>query len=342
MVKKQDFGDLDSQVAYIYTISNFKGESVKISSLGATIVSLNVMDKDSNLRDVALGYDEPQHYLENEGYLGASIGRYANRIGHGKFYLKGVEYRLEKNNGANHLHGGMEGFDKKNWFYTDETENSVTFSYYSANGEEGYPGNLKVKATFTFDDNSVLTILYEAKTDADTIVNLTNHCYFNLNGSGDILSHELFINADKLTLTDSSSIPTGELLEVKNTAFDFLKLKPVGQDINECDDQLIWAEGYDHNYILNSNDEIAATLYSCESGIGFNLYTQKPGVQLYTGNFLQTQNGKDNRVYSKHEGLCLETQFFPDSINKENFISPILRVGEKYKYETRFEFFVKK
>jgi aldose 1-epimerase len=307
---------------------------------GAILVSLEVPDRDGNIGDITLGFDALDGYLKEHPYFGATVGRYANRIGKAKFVLDGVEYKLAANNDENHLHGGIKGFDKVVWKLEDlrreSNEAVVKLSYISEDGEEGYPGNLACSITYTLTKDDELKFSYEAQTDKTTVINLTNHSYWNLAGQGDILGHELMLNADKYTPIDEGMIPTGEIRSVKDTPMDFTLPMSIGSRIGQVEG------GYDHNYVLNSgggSSALAARVYEPTSGRVMEIYTTEPGIQLYTGNFLDgSLTGKAGKVYKKHYAFCLETQHFPDSPNKPNFPSVVLLPGRKYTTETVHKF----
>lgn len=344
-IQKQAFGQLpDGQKVDLYVLTNGKGMSAKIMTYGATLVSLEVPDRKGNIADITLGCDSIEGYMEASPYFGSTVGRYANRIGKGKFTLDGVEYTLATNNGENHLHGGIKGFDKVLWgaepFKRDE-EIGVKFVYFSKDGEEGYPGNLACRVTYRMTANNELHIVYEAETDKATPVNLTHHSYFNLagQGEGDILSHELQLEADAYTPVDAGLIPTGEIRDVTGTPMDFTTPHAIGERIGQVEG------GYDHNFVLRSGGEalaLAARVYEPEYGRIMEIHTTEPGIQFYSGNFLDgTITGKGGKVYEQHYGFCLEPQHFPDSPNKPNFPSAILRPGEKYFSRTTFKFSVR-
>ena len=348
MITKELFGKLaDGREVFLYTLRNSQGASVKIMSLGATIVSINVPDKNGALADVVCGYDDVDSYLNNSGYQGAIIGRYGNRIKNSCFTLDGKEYKLYNNERSNHLHGGKEGFDKKIWdAKTWEIGNIsyIEFSYVSADMEEGYPGNLNVKVLYSFDNDNVFTINYKATTDKKTVLNLTNHAYFNLGGyeSGRIENHSLWIDADKVSIVDSELIPTGEDLMVENTPFDFRKEKLIGQDIEADYELLRLGQGYDHNFILNADGTIKhiATLKDTKSERAMKVYTNQPCVQIYCANCINEEESpfKNGVAQKKRCAVCLETQHSPDAPNHSNFISTELNVGELYDYTTVFKF----
>ena len=352
-VKKADWGKTAEGTAVeIYTLKNSAGAEAQIITYGSTVVSLKMPDKNGKFADVVLGYDSIADYEKNQAYIGALVGRYANRIAKGRFTLDGKEYVLAKNNGENHLHGGLKGFDKVVWTargFVDKTGANVELNYLSRDGEEGYPGNLSVKVVYSLTENNELKIVYSAETDKNTIVNLTQHSYFNLAGAGvgDILNHQLTIYADKFTPTDNGSIPTGELRSVKGTPFDFLTPQKIGARINQADEQLKFGNGYDQNWILNKtagkSPSLAATVYEPVSGRVMEVYTTEPGLQFYAGNYLDGAiKGKSGQNYPRRSGFCLETQNFPDSPNKSNFPSPVLKTGETYRPTTLYKFSAKK
>lgn len=347
-IKKESFGTLpNGKKIDIYTLQNKKGIELKIMNYGGAIVSARVPDKNGNFADVVLGYDSLQGYLKDNPYFGPIVGRYANRIAKGKFALKGKVYTLALNDGPNHLHGGIKGFDKRVWDAVPEkVKNGVALKlhYFSKDGEEGYPGDLNVVVTYTLTNNNELRIDYSATTDKPTIVNLTNHTYWNLAGKGDILNQEMMINADKFTPVDSTLIPTGELKSVRGTPFDFRKPRPIGDQINEDDPQLVYTHGgYDHNWVLNKNVPgsltLAARVTEPISGRVLEIWTTEPGLQFYSGNFLDGSiTGKNGQVYRKHDAFVLEAQHFPDSPNHPNFPSVVLKPGEKYTQTTIYKF----
>lgn len=345
-VEKKLFGTIpNGKEVYIYTLKNSNGMEAEICTYGGAIVSSMVPDRNGEFHDVMLGYDNLDGYLKGDKYFGALIGRFGNRIQYGKFTLNGVEYNLAQNNGENHLHGGPQGFDKVVWDskIIEDVPNTLELTYFSPDGEEGYPGNLNVKVNYVLTEDNALEIHYEATTDKDTLVNLTNHAYFNLSGhsSGDVLNHKLMINADKFTVNDKYSIPTGEIKDVAGTPMDFRTLTLIGNSINSDYEQIVFGKGYDHNWVLNTNGSAelkAAQAVDENTGIVMDVYTTTPGVQFYSGNFLDGGLGKDNASYNIRNGFCLETQYFPNSINCNNFKSPILRAGEKYNHKTIYKF----
>ena len=340
----------DGEAVEVYTLTNANGVEVRAITYGGIIISLRVPDKDGQLDDVVLGYDTLDGYLANNSpYLGALIGRFGNRIGKGTFTLDEQTYSLAVNNGPNHLHGGLKGFDKVVWqaeSFDDEAGVGVVFTYTSADGEEGYPGTLSVRVTYTLTGQDALIVAYHATTDKATPVNLTQHTYFNLAGPGtnDILGHELTLHADRFTPVDSTMIPTGELRSVAGTPFDFSQPTAIGARIDQQEEQLIWAGGYDHNFVLNPGTDslaLAARVYEPTTGRVLEIHTTEPGVQFYTGNFLDGSiTGKAGHVYEHRYGFCLETQHYPDSPNQPNFPTTILRPGSAYRSRTVFSFAV--
>jgi aldose 1-epimerase len=349
-IRKQAFGRTANQtVVDLYTLTNAHGVEARIMTYGGIIVSLKVPDRKGNLGDVVLGYGSLEGYLQNNGpYFGALIGRYGNRIRKGAFSLSGHEYRLATNNGENHLHGGVKGFDKVVWTATEVKSHEdvgLALTYLSKDGEEGYPGNLSVTVVYTLTHNNELKIDYTATTDKETVINLTNHSYFNLVGSGDILNHELMISGGRFTPVDQGLIPTGELRSVKGTPMDFTQAKAIGARIRQPDEQLVLGKGYDHNWALNRSSDkliLAARVYEPGNGRVLEVYTTEPGIQFYSGNFLDgTIKGKGGQAYQKCAGLCLETQHFPDSPNRPDFPSTVLKPGQKYTTTTIYRFSTK-
>ncbi|MDQ6788357.1 MAG: galactose mutarotase [Acidobacteriota bacterium] len=346
-VKKEMFGKTpDGKIIDIYTLKNSKNAEAKITNYGAIVSSLKVPDRKGNFADIVLGYDALESYLKDTFYIGGIVGRYANRIAKGKFTLNGKEYTLAINNNDNHLHGGVKNFEIVVWNAKPSMNNngaSLELTYYSKDGEENYPGNLMVKVVYTLTENNELKIEYSATTDQDTIINLTNHSYFNLAGadSGSITKHVLQINADQFTPTDAGSIPTGELRSVKNTPFDFTSPTEIGERINADNEQLKFGGGYDHNFVLNKKNgafALAAKVFEPTSGRVLEVWTTEPGLQFYSGNFLDNVHGKNGKIYNKRDGFCLETQHFPDSPNEPAFPSTVLKKGEKFASETIYKF----
>jgi aldose 1-epimerase len=343
-----EFGKLpDGRVAYLFTLTNRNHIQAWVTNYGGRIVSLSVPDRNGKFADVVLGFDSLAEYLSNGGtYFGALIGRYANRIGGARFTLDGVEYKLEKNDGENTLHGGSQGFDKKLWTPRLLPDGGLELTYRSKDGEEGYPGNLTATVVYRLTDANEIRIDYRAVTDKDTVVNLTNHSYFNLKGagSGDILGHVLTLHAGRFTPVDSGLIPTGELRSVAGTPFDFRTPVAIGARIGQNDEQLKRGRGYDHNFVLDkqgSGPQLAARVEEPESGRVLEVFTTEPGIQFYTGNFLDgTVRGKGGKVYPQRGALCLETQHFPDSPNKPAFPSVVLHPGRQFAETTVFRFSV--
>lgn len=326
-----------------YRLANPSGMEVTLLNYGATIQSIKVPDREGKLGDVLLGFDSLDGYKGTHPYIGAIVGRYGNRIAKGRFTLNGVEYKLATNDKTNHLHGGLKGFDKVYWRAREIAPNGIEFTYVSADGEEGYPGTLTAKVTYTLTDGNELRIAYDVTSDKDTVANLTNHAYFNLAGSGDILKHELLLKADRFTPVDAGLIPTGELRPVTGTPFDFNTATPIGARIAAADDQLKLGGGYDHNFVLadtiRPEPVLAAQVYDPSSGRVLEVLTTEPGVQLYTGNFLDgSLKGKGGQAYARNAAFCLETQHFPDSPNQPAFPSVLLKGGSSYRSATIFKF----
>ena len=337
----------DGKAVEIYTLTNTKGAEVKIITYGGTVVSLKVPDRNGKFGDVVLGFDSVADYEKNTAYIGALIGRYGNRIAKGRFTLNGREYVLAVNNGENHLHGGPKGYDKVIWTArpsTDASGANLELTYLSRDGEEGYPGNLNIKVIYTLTETNELKIVYSATSDKDTVVNLTHHSYFNLagEGNGDILGHNLTLNANRFTPTDSGSIPTGELRAVKGTPFDFIRPVAIGARIGQDDQQLKFGQGYDHNFALNKTEKglsLGATVYEPKTGRVMEVYTTEPGLQFYSGNFLDgSVAGKNGHRYLKNTGFCLESQHYPDSPNEPKFPSTTLKKGQRYSTTTIYRF----
>ncbi len=333
-----------------FTLTNANGMTVKLTNYGARITHLVVPDRDGELADVALGYNSVEGYMNavDRPYFGTTVGRYGNRIAHGRFTLDGETYELATNNGPNHLHGGIIGFDKVVWD-AEHRGDAVLFRYVAKHMEEGYPGELDVTVTYHLNDRNELAIDYHATTDKPTAVNLTNHTYFNLAGEGTatILDHELMIHATRFTPVDATLIPTGELRPIAGTPFDFTEPKPIGADIDADNEQLANGAGYDHNFVLERDAnadsvQLAATLHDPESGRFMEVLTTEPGVQFYCGNFLDGRLvGKSGKPYGHRSALCLETQHYPDSPNQPDFPSTILRPGEAYRSTTIYRFSTK-
>ena len=326
-----------------YTLTNNNGVEVSITNYGATVTSIKVPDRNGVFGDIVLGYDTIEEYMRNPRYLGALIGRYANRIAGGRFSLNGVEYQLAKNNnGVNHLHGGVRGFDKRIW-KVSETPASLHLEYFSPDGEENYPGNLTVAVDYSLNDENELRIEYHATTDKDTIVNLTNHSYFNLGGGGDILGHELTLYSDSFTPVTEDLIPTGEIWALERIPpMDFRTSRTIGSRIADMIPELSYSGGYDHNFTLRGQDGTlrwVARLREPVSGRVMEVLTTQPGIQFYSGNFLDgSLVGKGGVAYQKYAALCLETQHYPDAPNHPNFPTTMLRAGETYDETTVYVF----
>jgi len=338
---------IDGKQTGLYTLKNSNGLEVAITNYGGRIVGILAPDKEGNFEDICLGYNSLDEYFSNqEQYFGALIGRYGNRIANGKFTLDGQEYTLAQNDGPNHLHGGPKGFHAVVWDVVESSASSLKLHYLSADMEEGYPGNLDVTVTYTLNDENELKIEYSATTDKPTVVNLTNHCYFNLAGEGSgetVNNHYLTINADQFTPVNSTLIPVGENANVEGTPFDFRTPKQIGRDIEQQHEQLLFGKGYDHNFVLNKANEgemtLAARVVEPVSGRAMEVYTSEPGVQFYGGNFMNGKNsGKAGVPYGHRMGFCLETQHFPNSPNQENFPSTRLNPGETYSTTTIYKF----
>ena len=337
-VTAQPFGTVDGQAVQLYTLRNASGAEATITNYGGIVVTLLVPDRSGKLVDVVLGYDKLEGYLKTTPYFGALIGRYGNRIAKGKFSLGGKTYTLATNNNANALHGGLKGFDKVVWqarVVESKLGAALELSHLSKDGEEGYPGNLSVKVVYTLTNDNALRVDFTAHTDQTTVVNLTQHSYFNLGGSGDILDHLVTINADKFTPVDSGLIPTGELRSVEGTPFDFRKATAIGARINAADEQLKAGGGYDHNWVVNQPKAgapgLQARIESPRTGIVLEVFSDQPGVQFYSGNFLDgTITGKQGRVCAFRHGFCFEPQHYPDSPNQPAFPSTELKPGQTY------------
>ena len=351
-MKKEAFGKTGVGTPVdLYTLTNKNGIEVRAITYGGIIISLRVPDKNGKFDDVVLGYESLDGYLAKSPYFGAIIGRYGNRIGNAKFTLEGVQYSLAANNGPNALHGGLKGFDKVVWKaepFERPDEAGLVFTYTSRDGEEGYPGNLSVKVTYTLTNQDELIFDYHATTDKATPVNLTNHSYFNLAGDGkrDVLGHEVMLNADHFTPVEKTLIPTGQIASVSGTPLDFTKSTAIGARIEQKDEQMVFGNGYDHNFVINRKGAglaLAARVFEPTTGRVLEVRTTEPGVQFYTGNFLDGSiTGKGGHVYKQRTGFCLETQHFPDSPNQPNFPSSILRPGKTYESRTVYRFSAEK
>lgn len=348
-MQKEEYGTLaNGENVEQFTLVNDNGMEVKIITYGGRITSLKAPNKNDEFENVVLGFDSLEQYTKDNPFFGALIGRFGNRIANGEFILDNQEYRLAQNDGENHLHGGEKGFDKVNWTPGNATRNSLELTYISKDMEEGYPGKLETKVTYTLTDDNALEVDYKATTDKKTVVNLTQHSYFNLsaNFSETILDHQVKINADEFLPVNETLIPTGELKEVAGTPFDFREAKTVEKHIEQKNEQLERGQGYDHCWVLNEQDEgmrFAASAYHKESGRMLEVFTTEPGIQFYSGNFLDgtlPQSGGQGN-YSHRSGFCLETQHYPDSPNQDGFPSVVLEAGETYSSKTSFKFSVK-
>lgn len=339
MVK--EFGKTkEGEIAKLYTLKNYKGMEIDITDYGACLVNVRI-PKENKVYDVVLGYDSVLDY-ENAGtYFGATIGRNANRIGNASFELNGIKYQLDKNENDNNLHSGYDYYNKRLWNTNKVDEHNISFYIVSEHGDQGFPGEVLIEVMYELTDNNELSIHYYCKAKDASIVNLTNHSYFNLNGhnSGTILKHKMWIDSDSYTPTDKQLIPTGEIVNVENTPMDFRQEKTVGQDINDDYEALKIATGYDNNYVLKGEGyRKVASLTADQSNITMEVYTDTPGMQVYSGNFLDNESGKDNSVYQRQGGICFETQYFPDAINKEEFKSPIINKGDIMTSVTTYKF----
>lgn len=343
-VNPDDFiAEIDGKETALYTLENSNGVILRLTNFGASMVQVIAPDKNGNFEDIILGYEDIEGYINDGMYLGCIVGRYANRIAKGKFYLNGKEYNLSVNNGLNSLHGGPGGIHSKVW-NAEKIENGIKFTIVSPHMEEGYPGELLVTVKYTLDDKNEIKLDYEATTSDSTFINLTNHTYWNLNGEAntDILQHKLKINADYITSIDTSLIPTGEFMDVTGTPFDFREYKSIGARIENADPQILAAGGYDHNFVLDTEDrsqpEMAAALYSESSGRVLEIFTTEPGIQVYSGNFMDgSVTGKNGSAYEYRHAIALETQHFPDSPNQPGFPSTLLVPGKKYTQTTIFK-----
>jgi aldose 1-epimerase len=343
-ITQEQFGlTPEGRQVQLFSLANEHGMEVRITNYGCIITVIKVPDRAGKTEDVVLGHDTLEGYLNRSRYFGALVGRYGNRIARGRFTLDGHEYSLAINNGKNHLHGGVKGFDKVVWD-ASQVDDGLTLSYLSKDGEENYPGNLQTTVKYSLTGRNELQIEYLANTDADTIINLTNHSYFNLAGGGTILGHELIINADAFTPVGEGLIPTGEIRCVSNTPLDFRSAHAIGERITESHEQLQLAGGYDHNFVLRPADEplrTAAKLYEPKSGRVLEVLTTQPGMQFYSGNFLDgTIIGKRGRQYVKYSACCFEPQHFPDSPNHPSFPTTVLKPGEQFRQTTVFRFSV--
>jgi aldose 1-epimerase len=347
MVTTENFGTFEGNEVSLFTLTNKKGDVIKLTNYGAAIVEINVPDRDGNKANVTFGYETFEGYLAGDAYFGKVVGQYANRVANGKFTLDEVEYTLALNNGPNSLHGGPTGWHSRAWT-AEVLKNTdfpaVKFTYSKPDMEEGYPGNVVAEVVYTWTDENEIIMDYKVTTDRRTVINITNHAYFNLHGTGngDILDHEAVIRASAFTPVDSTLIPTGELRPVEGTPFDFRTPHLIGERIGEDYDQLLLGGGYDHNYVLDNLEEVDAEVYDPSTGRVIQVITDQPGVQLYTGNFLDgTQTGRGGKVYQYRSGFCLETQHYPDSPNQASFPSVILTPEEPFLSSTTYRFSVR-
>lgn len=349
-MEKKVYGRTNDGTEYnLYSFTNKNGMTMVLTELGATLVSVFVPDRDGVLRDVVLGYDQPQDYIDNTCFFGTVIGRSGNRIDKGHFTIGGKEYQMDVNDNENNLHSGNDGYDNRKWDVkaVDGENNSITFALSSPDGDQGFPGNFDVTVTYTLTDENEIVLHYEGSTDADTVANLTNHSYFNLAGhdSGTIEDQELCIYADAYTpVRDSQAIPTGEIAPVEGTPMDFRTAKTIGRDINADFEQMVFVGGYDHNYVLSDHageKKKMAQAYCDKTGIVLEAFTDCCGMQFYAGNFITDQTGKNGVKYTKRHGFCLESQYYPNAVNESGFPSPVLRTGEKYDTKTSYKFFIR-
>lgn len=347
-IKSSYYATLDNgETVTEYTLSNNSGIEVSVISFGGIITSLKTPDKNGKQADIVLGYDSIEGYLSDTNFFGALIGRYGNRIDKGLINIDGTEYQLDTNDGQNHLHGGVAGYNKKNWSvipYVDGDDVGLKLQLFSPDGEAGYPGNLTIRVDYRLSGNE-LTVDYQATTDKTTHVNMTQHSYFNLAGQGSILDHKLMIPAKSITPVNETLIPTGEFMPVANTPFDFTQSTRIGSRINEDNQQLKYGLGYDHNWVLTTEDnsefKLGARLTDEQSGRILEVYTQEPGIQFYSGNFLNGSATGKGRTFEQRNGLCLEPQHFPDSPNQDNFQSTLLKPGELYHTRMSYKFLTK-
>ena len=339
IIKKALFTS-QNKIIHKYLLSNNNGMSMEVIDLGCSILSLKVPDINGTFRDVVLGYKKPELYIENPVFFGTVIGRFSNRINKGEFNWQGETIKLEKNDGENHLHGGSKGFHSRIWDCIEESD-TLTFRIFSSDQDSNYPGDIECFVSYLLTDDNELVINYKAETPSESIANLTNHSYFNLSGDGSasILNHFMKIDSDQFTEISTGAIPTGKLSPVEGTPFDFREYKEIGQDIDVDFEQLQMTDGYDHNYVLKSNNNVAVSVYSPESGIKMEMFTNSPGVQLYTGNGLMGDMlGKTGEKYKRRSGFCLETQFYPDAPNHPHFPQPIVKKNQPQEFETVFRF----
>lgn len=335
------FGSTSKGKASLYKLRNQNGLEIAVTDFGAALVQVIVPDKDGNKRDVVLGYDNAETYEKQGASLGATVGRVANRIGKAEFELNGKTYKLTANDNQNSLHGGKDFYNKRMWEVTEKKDDSITFFLRSEDMDQGYPGRVDISVTYGLTQENEVRIHYYAVPDADTLINLTNHSYFNLSGhaSGDVLDQEVLILADAFTRADKESIPTGEMIPVEGSPMDFNEYKAIGKEIKEKYEALVFGCGYDHNWVLNgSGMRKVAGMRSKKTGIQMEVFTDLPGMQFYTGNFLNREPGKEGAEYEKYHAACFETQYFPDAIHKDNFDGPVVKAGEAYDTTTIYKF----
>lgn len=332
----------DGKEAHLYLIQNEKGMRAYVSDFGASLVRLFVPDKEGKFRDVVHGYDDASGYENGDAGFGATVGRNANRIGGASLEINGVRYELDKNDNGNNLHSGLNHYQKRIWSVEKYENNEITMILHSPDKDQGYPGALDMRVTYTVEENNTLSIHYEAIPDQDTVINMTNHSYFNLNGhdSGTVLEHKVTLYAEEFTPADEQSIPTGEIRSVDGTPMDFRSGRILGTDIDADYEPLRFGGGYDHNWVLKNESRFdkVAEVVSDDSGIVMEVYTDLPGVQMYTANFLDHEPGKDGAIYTKRSAVCLETQYFPDAVHHDNFPQPLCRKGQKYDTRTAYRF----
>lgn len=345
MISKSSFGlTSKGEEAFLYTLTTEKGMTIKVTNYGATLCSVLLQDKDGTVRDVVLGYDDIDGYDKKSGtYFGATIGRNANRIANASFQMNGKKYFLEKNCGKHNLHSGSDGFSYRLWEEKNLTANSVTFKLHSPDGDQGYPNAVDVELTYIVNDRKIC-IVHSARSEGKVFLNMTNHSYFNLDGhdSGSILEHQIWVNADAYLEADKNLIPTGRIINVENTPMDFRQLKKIGSNIKDNYKDLIFGNGYDHCWVLKNDKafEKVALLHSDKSGISMEVYTDMPGVQIYTGNFIENERGKQGIIYQKNQGVCFETQYFPNSVNIPEFEIAAVERDRRFCSATVFKFTV--
>lgn len=346
-MEKHPFGvTKDGEEMKIYVMENDAGMAVAVTPYGASLVYMLVPDKDGYRRDVVLGYNDVQGYEEDTVFFGATVGRNANRIGGASVEIDGKIYKLTANEFDNNLHSGMDYYNKRIWMVTAKDKNFITFALVSPDGDQGFPGEAVIRVTYELSEDNTLKIIYNGKATKDTVFNMTNHSYFNLNGHdcGDVLNHTVKLDADYYTRTDTHSIPTGELIDVTGTPMDFRAGKRLGDEIDSDYEAIVLGGGYDHNWVLKNDGKFAKVAEATGdlSGITMEVYTDLPGVQMYTGNFINGEKGKFMTEYGKRDGVCFETQYFPDAVHHDNFKSPIVKKGEEYHSETAYKFLIAK